>query len=481
MRFLVLNPSSAFTKNVVRDVLYGCWCKGKRIGGASVPPYALLGVATVLKRAGLDVEFLDALGERVPLTRVVARASEFDVVVMSTSTMSVNEDAETLRSMKGVNASLQTFLFGSHPTFLPEATLAKEGVDVVVRREPEYVVRDVALALDRGEDWRGVPGIGYREDGRTILNPDYPFIENLDDLPFLDVDMLPRGVHYFNPVVRRMPYMTLSTSRGCPGLCSFCTAPFFYGPRLRARSVDNVIAELAQLSAKGYREIFFRDETFTFSRSRTQEFCRKLIESHLDLTWVCNARVNTLDLETLETMKRSGCHMVKFGVESGVQEILDRSRKGTRIEQTREVFGWARQAGVETHAHVMLGMPGETEETIETTVRFVLEIDPTTVTFGLCTPYPGTPLFDEVAARHPEIGDGSATDLANLHVGALYNEHYTHVSSEYLEKAVRRAYRRFYLRPRYFWRTLRRVRTFDDVKRFTLAGVQVLDFSARGE
>jgi len=481
MRFLALNPSSVATKNVVRDVLYGCWCKGKRIGGGTVPPFGLLLVATVLKKAGLDVAFVDAMGERIPMSNVCARAQEFDVVVASTSTMTVTEDAAVLRSLKEANPRLRTVLFGSHPTFMPEATLAKDGVDMIVRGEPEFAVRDLALALERGEDWRSALGIGYRDNGETVINPDYPLIEDLDDLPFLDVALLPRGIDYFNPIVKRMPYMTITTSRGCPGVCSFCTAPFFYGSALRFRSIDNVIAEIKFLKAKGYREIYFRDETFTFKPSRTAEFCDRAIEENLGISWICNARVNTLRPEVLAKMKRAGCHLIKFGVESGVQSVLDRSRKGIKVDQTRRVFRWTKEAGIDTHAHVMLGMPGESPDTIDETIRFILEIEPTTVTFGICTPYPGTPLFREVASRHPEIGDGSNSDLANLHVMALYNEHYTTAPQPVLEKSVRRAYRRFYMRPGYLLRALGRLRSLDDVKRCLIAGAQVMDFAVRGE
>ncbi|UCD57652.1 MAG: cobalamin-dependent protein, partial [Candidatus Hydrogenedentota bacterium] len=224
MRILVLNPSSKVTKNVVRDVLYGCWCKGKRIGGGTVPPFALLQVATILFR-NHEGAFLDAQAEQLDCEAVKKDIFDYDVVVISTSTMSFREDAEYLLDLKRVHPRLCTVVFGSHPTFMPQYCLAHDGIDIVVRYEPEFVLRDLMDAIMRGGDeWKSIRGIGYKEDGRYHLNEKYPFIESLDALPFPDVTLLPTRVDYFNPLVRRMPYITTTTSKGCPGKCVFCTA-----------------------------------------------------------------------------------------------------------------------------------------------------------------------------------------------------------------------------------------------------------------
>lgn len=169
------------------------------------------------------------------------------------------------------------------------------------------------------------------------------------------------------------------------------------------------------------------------------------------------------------------------GVESGVQQILDRVKKGINVDVTKDNFRWAKEIGISTHAHLMLGMPAETLETIKETVQFVKEIDPTTATFGICTPYPGTPLFEEVAIVHPEIEDGTSSDLSKLHTEGLFNEIYTSVSEEELKRAVKRAYRSFYLRPSYLIKALKRINNRDELKKVVIAGMKVLDFSVRGE
>lgn len=482
MKSLVLNPSSKFTKNVVRDVLYGCWCKGKRIGGGTVPPFALLEIATILKQDGNEVAFLDAQAEQIPFEKVASQAKDFDAIVISTSTMTFREDADYLLGLKEENPKLTTVIFGSHSTFMPRYCLAHPGIDIIVRHEPEFIIRDLFGEMRKSDgNWKAVRGIGFSQNGEVILNPPYPFI-NLNDLPFPDVTLLPKDIHYFNPLVRRMPYITTTTSKGCPGRCTFCTAPYFDGKKIRFQSADYILREIEYFIENGYREVYFRDDTFFVNKKRDKELCQKIIEKKLDITWLANARINLIDKETMELAKGAGCHTVKFGVESGVQEILDRMHKGYQIEQAYRVFKWAREVGINTHAHVMLGTPGETLKTLERTIRFVKELNPTTATFGICTPYPGTPLFEEVAKKAPEIEDGSATDLSKLHTEGLFNEYFTDLNREQLKRAVRRAYRKFYLRPSYWVKiAFKQLCSLDDIKRLSIAATNVLDFIFRGE
>lgn len=483
MKILVLNPMTEQTGNVVRDVLYGCWCKGKRIGGGTVPPFSMLIVTELLRCHGLEADFIDAQAEQISSKGIADIISDYDLLIISTSTMSFREDAEYLLVLKGSNAHLKTMIFGSHPTFMPNYCLAHEGVDIIVRREPEYIIRDVCLAMKNDRDYTAVAGIGYKnEAGEPVLNDFYPHIENLDDLPFPNVDLLPKNIHYFNPIVSRLPYMTTTTSKGCPAKCIFCTAPAFDGYKFRCQSADYVIKELQYFIEKGIREVYFRDDTFFVDKERDHRICRYMIDNKMDLTWIANARVSMIDRETMQLARQAGCHLIKFGIESGSQEILDGMRKGYRIEQAYEVFRWAKETGLKTHAHVMIGNPGETPETLEQTIRYILKLSPTTASFGICTPYPGTKLFERVQQQCPEIGDGSATDLSKLHTEGLFNEYYTSLTAKELSGQVRRAYRRFYLRP-FYWCTMLRwnMRSTADIKRLVIAATNLLDFIVRGE
>jgi anaerobic magnesium-protoporphyrin IX monomethyl ester cyclase len=482
MKVLVLNPPTEQTENILRDLVYGCWCKGKRIGGAKSHPLSLLYVATTVKNEGHEVTFLDALAEEKPVSYVKKIISDYDLVIISTSTMSFSEDAFLLKKLKQKNPHLITIIFGSHPTFMPKSALSISSIDIAVRREPEFIIRDLVNSLEkRDNSWKKVKGIGYREGKKIILNEFYPYIKNLDELPFPDRTMLPKGIDYFNPIVKRMPYTTAITGRGCPGKCTFCTVPNFYGAENRYRSANSVIKELEVIQAQGFKEVWFRDETFTAYRERNEKICREMIKRKMDLTWICNARVGMITKEMMRLMKKAGCRMIKFGVESGDQQILNNVKKGITVENTRLNFKWTHEVGIDTHAHTMLGMPGETKETIEKTIKFIKQIDPTTATFGICTPYAGTELFEDLLKKHPEIkkkmGDGSTLNLANLHEKSFFNEYFADVDKKYLNKAVKKAYKAFYVRPSYLLKMLSKIRSRDELKRLTLAGVNVLSFS----
>ena len=286
--------------------------------------------------------------------------------------MTFREDTEFLARAKTENPALMSAVFGSHPTFMPRYSLVPESVDFIIRHEPEYILRDLAAALERKDDsWKGVKGMGYRVSRQSavgsrqsrdkessnfnlqssivehedqgpdtgnrepetgefdyVINEDYPFIEDLDELPFPEVDLLPKDIHYFNPIVKRLPYITASTSRGCPARCRFCTAPAFDGKRLRFQSADYVIEQLEYFMSKGFREVYYRDDTFFVNKKRDLAVCEKILEKNLDITWLANARIGMIDKETMALAKKAGCHTIKFGVESGVQEILDKSAPG---------------------------------------------------------------------------------------------------------------------------------------------------------
>jgi len=495
MKVLVLNPPSKYSKNVVRDALWGCWCKGKRIAGTSVPPINQVLTATLLQKEGHNAKFLDALGLQMTIEDVGRDINDYQAVIVQTSTMTFKEDAQVLLDLKSKNKKLVTIIYGSHPTFMPEFSLI-DGIDFAVMFEHEYIIRDLLKAIEGKKNppplpvgqafrpagnWENIKGIAYKSNGEIIVNPEYPFIENLDELPFADRTLLPTKIEYFNPIVKRLPYTTMFTSRGCPAKCTFCTAPFFMGRKIRFRSAENVIKELEYVTSLGYKEVFFRDETFTVFKERNLKICEEIIKRKIDLSWICNARIGTIDKETMITMKKSGCHMIRFGVESGVQEILDNVKKGIDAEKTKETFAIAKEVRMDTHAHLMIGLPGDTLDTVNRTIEFVKEIEPTTATFGICTPYPGTALFDVVKEKFPHIKDGSEADLKKLHTTGFFNQAFTEIDAQKLEKLVKLAYRKFYFRPKYLINTLKSIKSFDELKRKIIAGTSVLDFAVRGE
>ena len=482
MRVLHLNPPNPTTTNVLRDAVYGCWCKGKRIGGAKTPPQPLLSVATTLKERGHQVEVMDAVNQGIGMHALKRRIGEFDAVVVLTSVMTFREDALVLAELKAEHPGLLTIVAGAQATFLPELCLEESAVDIIVRNEEELTIRDLLDRKVNGNgEWKQSPGIGYRENGHVVLNDQYEGPKVLDDIPITDWSLLPSDVYYFYPLVKRYPFVTDLTTRGCPKKCTFCMAPGFYGNKVRGRSAEHIIKGFEHYREQGFKEIYIKDEMFTSLKKRNDEVFDWMIGNEVDLTWFCSAAVGWIDKPMMERMKRAGCHTIKVGVESGVQEILDRIKKGITLQQIRDTFRWAAEVGINTHAHLMIGHPGETEQTIEATIEFVKKLNPTTVTFGIMTPYPGTPIFEELAQENPELRTHFDLRLDNLHDQSYYTHLLCDVTPERLAYYQKKAHRDFYWRPSYLWGWARRMRDLETVKTTFKAGIKVIDYSIRGD
>ncbi|MFA5322176.1 MAG: radical SAM protein [Smithella sp.] len=481
---LFLKPASdSRGRNIVRDFIYGCWCNGRRIGGMQMPPLNELYCATHVRNAGFNVLFVDAQYEKQRWEALIqSRFAGIAAVVLMSSTQSFRADTEILSGIKQQNSHVRTILFGSHPTFMSHYCLNHPSVDFIVLREPEETLRRLMPALvNSGRFIPSMEGIGYRnENGEPVINAPRSFMD-MDDLPIPDRSLLPRGIDYFNPVVKKMPYTTIQTSRGCPGHCIFCTAPAFYGNKYRVRSANNVLEELENIKNLGYQEVFFRDETFTVDRKRNREICEGMIRRNLNLKWIANGRVDMIDRETMRVMKKAGCHMVKFGVESGADDILRNYKKGTVTRQALQVFAMAREIGLDTHAHIIFGGPGETAETINRTISFVKKLRASNASFGILTPYPGTELFENLSKICPDIRDGSAANMDNLHVQGFFSEKICGIRGEDLSRHIIRAYRSFYLRPGYLMEKLRRVESLEEFLILLTAGTKIFQFALRGE
>lgn len=445
-----------------------------------MPPLSELYLATILKRNNIPIVFMDADMQPDEFSKLVSGGFEgLKCAVMMVSTQSFRNDVLFLESLKSKRPDAVTVLYGAHPTFMPEYCVEPEAVDYIVLGEPERTVEELVERIMQGRSAEDVMGIGFKTGDGVRISERRPFID-LDTLPVPDRGLLPAGIDYFNPVVRRVPYTTAQTSRGCPHRCIFCTSPAFYGNKLRFRSTESVMEELREIERMGYKEVFFRDETFTAFKRRNTEICESIIRENLDMVWIANARADDVDLETLQLMKRAGCHMLKFGVESGSDELLDSYRKDITTEQSAQAMELARKAGIETHAHVVFGGPGETAETIEKTIRFVIKIAPTTATFGILTPYPGSELFDRVAAVKPEIRDGAELTMSKIHTFGFYSETICGLSGRFLMEKCGEAYRRFYMRPGYLLGMLRNVTDSGNFFRFAIAGTNVIQFAMTG-
>ncbi len=466
----------------MRDLLYGCWCGGKRVGGVSFPPVPLAQLATVVRDAGIPASVIDAAAERVDLAGIARRMRAGDLLFLMSSPLSIEADIPFLRRVRE-SAGVRTVLFGAYPTFRPGEAVREDGVDFIIRGEPECASRTLAELLAAGAHPgpQQVPGVGCRGDAGCDVPADFAAEPDLDKLPVADRRLIPGPGRYFNPVVRDRRFTTAFTSRGCFGRCTFCSAGTFHRGGARYRSADSVIEELRDVAELGFREVFFRDELFTGDRRRLIAICEGMRARGFRLGWICSSRVDRIDAELAVLMKSAGCHLVRMGVESGSQAVLDRIRKGISLDDTRAAFAACRRAGIDTHAHTMVGMPGETYADFRMTIALIREIRPTYLTMSVCTPFPGTPLFEELERSGATVGTPYlARNIRDgLHSVPIHNHLMTAMTPSEVRSCLGKAYRDFYFRWNGLFRQLASLRSFAALPRKIRAGVAVARVATR--
>jgi len=427
--------------------------------------------------AGLISEsrLVDAPANSLGRDEVIRLANGYDLIVMSTSTPTVSHDVGLAGVLKEHYPHVKIGLVGPHPMVLPvETMMMSEALDFVTTGEYDYTLAEIAdgVPLDR------VRGIVFRSKGNLVRTPDRSLIEDLDALPFVS-RIYARDLtieNYYNGYLLH-PYVSLYTGRGCRSRCTYCLWPqTISGHAYRVRSVENVYDEmaLARRLFPQVKEFFFDDDTLTQDTARAEKLARRI--KPLGMTWSCNARAN-VKKETLKVMKESGLRLLTVGFESGNQKILDNMKKGIHLGQAREFMKATKELGIRVHGAFILGLPGETKETIEETVRYALELDPYSIQVSLVAPYPGTEMYAQglkegwiVRAGEQLLKDG----IQNAAVS------YEGLSREYIFEAVERFYRRFYLRPRPILRIMKEMlRDRHAFVRRVREGAEFFSFMAR--
>jgi len=334
--------------------------------------------------SGMDIqEFVRAVGSHAP-----------DLVVMEISTPTFDLDMATASVLKE-KLTLPMVVVGTHASIYHREILGGySSIDLVARGEYEYTVLDLAGALQQERDLAGVQGLTFRRDGEVVVNPDRPRVEDLDTIPFPARDHF-EWRKYHEPTYFALPWITMITSRGCPYQCTFCSWPqTMYGHRYRVRSAQNVVDEMEYCVEK-YRpgEIFFDDDTFTIGKTRVMEICREIRDRDLSVIWSCMGRTDTVDDEMLAHMFDAGCRKIKFGVETGSTRIMAAIQKGLDLNKVAAAFQMARSVGMEVHGTFMIGLPGETRDTVRETVQLACSIPMDSVQFSIATPFPGTDFY----------------------------------------------------------------------------------------
>lgn len=455
MNIWVLNPP--FLKKFSRPQR----SPGVTKSGTLYFPIWLAYCAGVLEQAGHDVVLTDAPARGLGEDEILAQAGRLRprLIVMDTSTPSIRNDLSVAAKLKAAVPGTFVVMVGTHVSALAEETLAgSSAIDAVARREYEETVRDLAAAIAAaGEDpvaesaLAAVGGLSFKAGGKVVHNPDRPFVQDLDALPWVSKVYRKhlRIRDYFNPNAL-YPMVTLITSRGCPFRCSFCSYPqTLTGRRYRFRSVADVIAEMEYVVREfpDAKSIFFEDDTLTANKKRCLEFADAIIAKGIRIPWTANSRIE-LDLETMRRIRAAGCRQLCVGFESGDQAVLDAMRKGTRLERMHEFMRDAKRAGILIHGCFMMGFPGETREGTEKTLDLALRLNPDAAQFYPVMVYPGTEAYEEYKAKGwitAATYDGWLTP-DGLHNCVVRNET---LSSADLVRLCDRARRKFYLRPRY--------------------------------
>ena len=385
---------------------------------------------------------VDAPPDGLTVEDTAARAAGYDLCIIHTSTPSLQNDARVAEALKAAHPRLRIGFVGAQAAVRPVETLrASPVIEFAARHEFDYTLLEVA----EGRDYATIDGISYRANGRIVHNRDRALIQDMDGLPFV-VDVYKRDLtpeHYFIGYLQH-PYLSLYTGRGCPAKCTFCLWPqTIGGHQYRTRSPNSVYREMAQ--AKGLfphvKEFFFDDDTFTADLPRVEAIARRL--KTLGITWSCNARPN-VPRKTLEVLKDCGLRLLLVGYESGNQAILNNIKKGTRLDAVRRFTKDCKELGIVLHGTFILGLPGETRETIQETIRFACEIEPDTIQVSLAAAYPGTELHAQATAN----GWFAADSLVNEHGVQVAALEYPGLSRTEIFDSVEAFYRRFYFRPR---------------------------------
>ncbi len=421
-----------------------------------------------------DSRLLDAPSHNVTPEETIKIATEYEFLVLFTSTPGFKSDAKLAEAIKAANPSIKIAFVGPHVTVQPEQSLkASPAIDFVVRREFDYPVAEFTW----GKKLEEVAGISFRKDGRIVHNPDRPQIEDLDALPFaVDVYKRDLDITRYNIPYLKHPFVAFYTSRGCPALCTFCLWPqTMSGHPWRTRGIPNVVEEVKRCLEyfPNAKEIFFDDDTFPWAKDRTIEICKAF--KPLKFTWSCNSRV-TAGYETLKAMKEAGCRLLIVGFESGDPEILKNIKKGATVEQARAFMKNCKKLGLVVHGDFQVGHPGETPETIERTIQFAMELDPETIQVSMSHPYPGTE-FDAYLKKHNYAVDSVMTDEEGHQLPVFQ---YPGLSRRDIMHAVEQFYDRYYFRPHVIFRILRRgIFDANDRRRLYIEGKEFLKVRAQ--
>ena len=436
------------------------WLKIKPLVNV-VPSPSLLYLAPFMKEDGHEVTYLEGLF--YSLDEAIEKISEINPGIIGITLTSVDWENSRwmLNKLKKRFPEILIVAGGIHPTLWKEKCFEEcSGIDIIAIGEGEYTMRELASCIEREGDLEEVKGLMFKKNGRLVTTEPRAITEDINSLPFPSHELVDIASYKPSPTFyKSLPHANIIGARGCPYQCTFCHTD----RHVRMRSASNIADEIEIL----YREhevtdIAFWDDTFTLSRKRAMEFCREMIERDLRIDWAVNARVDSIDRELLEEMKKAGCWRVLYGIESGVQKNLDILKKGTTIQQIKRAVNLTAEVGIEAYGTFMFGIPGETYEEGLQTIEFACSIPLDYAVFVNLTPLPGTEVYENLLAG--KITPAKFTkNRFNFKNVSFVPEGMTEEQIKYL---IQRGHRKFYMRPKLIWKKIRSISSFFDLSKY---------------
>lgn len=439
-------------------------------------PIGLCYLAAALEKAGHSAKIFD--GQIIPRVEEeftnLLKIENFDAIGFSVVSQAVLGAIKLSEIAKKLRPSVITIIGGAQPTVMGEKIMdAMPDIDIAVFGEGEKTIIELIHHLENKKSLDSIKGVAYKKNGRVIRTERRELIQNIDSIPFPAYHLI--NIKKYTPppgLFFRKPIVGVISARGCPFNCHFCADRIIWQGVVRLRKPERVLDEIELLAKKyGVKEIKFFDDTFTINRQRTIAICNGILERNLNVIWRCSSRVDTVDKELLALMKKSGCWSISFGIESGSDEMLKKMDKRITVEKVKKAVKWAKEAGMETKGFFLLNYPGDTIETTEKTIAFPKELDLDFAGFNLIFPFWGTQVREEIEKNYQiekKVWDKWDTPLGNT-----IFFHQPQLPDEYLKKAFKRAARGFYLRPKMFFKALKRIRNFEMLKSYVVGALRL--------
>ncbi|MFZ5366479.1 MAG: B12-binding domain-containing radical SAM protein [Patescibacteria group bacterium] len=453
MKVLLLNPPAARGVRMVRE---GRCMQREGAWTAVWAPITLVTMAAILEKEGFKVKVVDTIVEKIDfpgLKKIIANFQP-DLIVVNTASGSIESDLSVASFAKKIDPKIKVCAFGIHVTALTEDCFKLEPpLDFIIRGEPEMTTLELAKNLGKEKHLSRIKGLSWRQDSKIIHNPDRPAIADLDSLPFPAWEYV--NVDNYRMPFSGKPFLLVGLGRGCPYNCLFCADKTFYGQKLRLPSPGKVIGEIeGNLKKFKVNEFLFWTESFTLNREFALQVCQEIIKKKLKIRFVVNSRVDHVDRQLLKELKKAGCFMIGFGIESANKEILAAMRKGVTVSQIKKAVRLAKEAGLEVTGHFMLGFPGETQASIIKTINLACQLPFDFAQFYCTVPFPGSELYGLALKNNWLTTRDWSRFEQNFSVLNLPG-----LSASKVMELRRLAFRKFYFRPKIILKTLAQFKT----------------------